>query len=55
MFHLLELWKRLEGNRKLNGSLPEGLLALFCSAAFPKVPGRFPEGLPEAYQGAAVL
>ena len=49
MSHFVEFRKLPEGNRKLTGSLPEGLLALFCFTAVPEAPGRFPEGLPEAY------
>ena len=33
-----------EGNRKLTGRLPEGLLAIFCFTTVPEAPGRFPEG-----------
>ena len=55
IFHLVEFRKLPEVNRKLTGSLPEGLLALFCFPVVPEAPGRFPEGLPEAYRGAVVL
>ena len=44
-----------EGNRKLTGSLPEDLPALFCFTAVPEAPGSFPEGLPEAYLAAVAL